>query len=91
MLSFYLLTFAASVQAYNQFLPGSCNFESNTCGYTSDAEFTSWTLHKDGRFVAVDAAASSDDQSDKTAAGADSGQQMQITGVLLSPSLEHSE
>uniref|UniRef100_A0A673AEX8 MAM domain containing 2 n=1 Tax=Sphaeramia orbicularis TaxID=375764 RepID=A0A673AEX8_9TELE len=35
-------------------LPGSCSFESNTCGYMSDPDFTTWTLHKDGRFVAVD-------------------------------------
>ncbi|GLD56682.1 MAM domain-containing protein 2-like protein, partial [Lates japonicus] len=48
MLPFYLLTFAATIQAHSQLLPGSCNFESNTCEYTSDADFASWTLHEDG-------------------------------------------
>lgn len=47
-LSFPLYVLKATVQAYSQLLPGSCNFESNTCGYTSDADFTSWNLHKDG-------------------------------------------
>lgn len=88
MLPFYLLTFAVTVQAHNQLLPGSCNFESNTCGYTSDADFASWTLHKDGRFVAVEAA-TSDEQDDEI--GADNGPQREITGVLLSPALEQGE
>ncbi|KAF1377261.1 hypothetical protein PFLUV_G00198860 [Perca fluviatilis] len=83
MLAFYLLTFAATIQAHNQLLQGSCNFESNTCGYTSDADFTSWTLHKDGRFVALDTAVS-DDQDEM-------GTQREITGVLLSPALEQAE
>ncbi|XP_029300499.1 MAM domain-containing protein 2-like [Cottoperca gobio] len=87
MLPFYLLTFAATIQAHN-LLPGSCNFESNTCGYTSDADFTSWTLHNDGRFVAVEAAMS-DEQEDEI--GADAGPQRDITGVLLSPALELGE
>ncbi|KAE8284827.1 Thyroid hormone-induced protein B Precursor [Larimichthys crocea] len=89
MLSFYLLTFAVSIQAHNQLLPGSCNFESNTCEYTSDAGFTSWTLHKDGRFVAVDAA-TDDEQDDEI--GADvRPQAKEITGVLLSPTLDQGE
>ncbi|XP_074473290.1 MAM domain-containing protein 2-like [Sebastes fasciatus] len=88
MLPFYLLTFAAAVQAYDQLLPGSCNFESNTCGYTSDADFTSWTLHKDGRFVAVDAAMSAD-QDDETSTNTEP--QREITGVLLSPALDQEE
>ncbi|XP_020491729.2 MAM domain-containing protein 2 isoform X2 [Labrus bergylta] len=88
MLLLYLLTFAATVQAQSQLLPGSCNFESNTCGYTSDADFTSWTLHKDGRFVAVDAAPA-DVQDDETAA--ETGPQKETIGVLLSPALEQGE
>ncbi|XP_038590676.1 MAM domain-containing protein 2-like isoform X2 [Micropterus salmoides] len=88
MLPLYFLTFAATIQAHNQLLPGSCNFESNTCGYTSDADFTSWTLHKDGRFVAVDTAIG-DDQDDET--GADAGPLREITAVLLSPALEQGE
>ncbi|KAK5851702.1 hypothetical protein PBY51_023237 [Eleginops maclovinus] len=87
MLPFYLLTLAATIQAHN-LLPGSCNFESNTCGYTSDADFTSWTLHKDGRFVSVEAALS-DNQEDVI--DADKGTQIDITGVLLSPNLEQGE
>ncbi|XP_068430389.1 MAM domain-containing protein 2-like [Clinocottus analis] len=85
MLPFYILTFAATIQAHNQLLPGSCNFESNTCGYTSDEDFTSWALHKDGRFVVVDAV----DQDG--AIGADAGPQRDVTGVLLSPALEQDE
>ncbi|KAM6901008.1 MAM domain-containing protein 2-like [Lycodopsis pacificus] len=88
MLPFYLLAFAATIQAHNQLLPGSCNFESDTCGYTSDADFTSWTLHKDGRFVAVDAVMS-DDQAGEI--GAETGPQRAITGVLLSPALQQDE
>ncbi|XP_060917468.1 MAM domain-containing protein 2-like isoform X1 [Labrus mixtus] len=88
MLLLYLLTFAATVQAQSQLLPGSCNFESNTCGYTSDADFTSWILHKDGRFVAVDAAPA-DVQDDETAA--ETGPQKETIGVLLSPALEQGE
>ncbi|XP_030291777.1 MAM domain-containing protein 2-like [Sparus aurata] len=88
MLPLYLLAFAATVQAYSQLLPGSCNFESNTCGYTSDADFTSWNLHKDGHFMAVDAAVT-DDQD--TEIGADAERQREITGVLLSPALEQGE
>ncbi|KAK1883663.1 MAM domain containing protein 2 [Dissostichus eleginoides] len=87
MLPFYLLTLAATIQAHN-LLPGSCNFESNTCGYTSDPDFTSWTLHKDGRFVSVEAAVS-DDQEDQI--GAAGGPQRETSGVLLSPALEQGE
>ncbi|KAM9840981.1 MAM domain-containing protein 2-like isoform 2-T2 [Aulostomus maculatus] len=88
MLPFYLLTLAATIQAQNQLLPGSCNFESNICGYTSDADFTSWTLHKDGRFVAVDAPLTSDQGDEKSA---QAGPQREATGILLSPALEQSE
>ncbi|XP_008274608.1 MAM domain-containing protein 2-like [Stegastes partitus] len=88
MFPFYLLTLAATIQAHKLLLPGSCNFESNTCGYTSDADFTSWTLHKDGRFVAVDAA-TNDNQEDHLGSGAEPHKD--TTGVLQSPVLEHSE
>lgn len=84
-----LLVFAASVRAQNQLLPGSCSFESNTCGYTSDPDFTTWTLHKDGRFVAVDLAADDPDQEDETSA--DPGPKAEPRGVLLSPLLEQGE
>uniref|UniRef100_A0A3B4TCJ5 MAM domain containing 2 n=1 Tax=Seriola dumerili TaxID=41447 RepID=A0A3B4TCJ5_SERDU len=88
MLPFYLLTFAATIQAYIQLLPGSCNFESNTCGYTSDTDFMRWTLHKDGRFVAVDGGLT-EDQSYETGAG--DRPQREIIGVLLSPPLDQGE
>ncbi|KAF7661636.1 hypothetical protein LDENG_00257010, partial [Lucifuga dentata] len=88
MLPFYLLTLAASIQAHVQLLPGSCNFESSTCGYTSDADFTSWTLHKDGRFVAVDAALDHDQEDDTSS---DAGPQRETKGVLLSPALDQDE
>ncbi|CAM9330591.1 unnamed protein product, partial [Lampetra planeri] len=63
-------------------LPGSCSFEANTCGYTSDTDFTSWMLHNDGHFIAVDADVNSD-QSD--------GPQREAPGILLSPPLEQGE
>lgn len=31
-----------------QLLPGSCNFELGTCGYTSDAEHGSWSVNEEG-------------------------------------------
>ncbi|KAM9338184.1 MAM domain-containing protein 2-like [Symphorus nematophorus] len=88
MLPLYLLTFAATIQAHNQLLPGSCSFESNTCGYTSDADFTSWTLHKDGRFVAVDTVVTDDQDGELSG---DAEPQREITGILLSPALEQGE
>ncbi|KAK6305251.1 hypothetical protein J4Q44_G00240310 [Coregonus suidteri] len=54
MLPFYLFTLFATVQGQNRPLPGCCSFESSTCGYTSDPDFTSWTLNKDGSFISVD-------------------------------------
>ncbi|KAM3600102.1 uncharacterized protein V6R79_017581 [Siganus canaliculatus] len=88
MLPLYLLTFAVTVQAHVQLLPGSCSFETDTCGYVSDADFTSWTLHSDGRFVALDFAANDDKQEEISS---DSDLPREITGVLVSPALEHSE
>ncbi|XP_019744349.1 MAM domain-containing protein 2 [Hippocampus comes] len=82
MLAVYLLVLAAAVQAYKQLLPGSCNFDANTCGYMSDADFSSWTRHNDGHFIAVDAALNDDDDSEIRA---------DTTGVLLSPILEQNE
>ncbi|KAK2818879.1 hypothetical protein Q5P01_024440 [Channa striata] len=87
MLPFYLLTFAGIVQANHPLLPGSCSFETNTCGYTSDADYTSWTLHEDGRFVAVDAPL--DDPGVEI--GTDAVVETEVTGVLLSPPLEQGE
>lgn len=69
---------AALVGGQRQSNPGSCNFETHTCGYTSDPDFTSWNLHSEGHFVAVEA-------------GVDGGQSGQVRGVLLSPLLELEE
>ncbi|XP_061836758.2 MAM domain-containing protein 2-like [Nerophis lumbriciformis] len=82
MLPFFLLALAATIQAQMALLPGSCSFETDTCGYTSDVDFTSWTLNKNGHFLAVEAALIADQDSDVTA---------DVTGILLSPVLEHSE
>ncbi|XP_037548624.1 MAM domain-containing protein 2 [Nematolebias whitei] len=78
-------TFLATVHARGLLLPGSCSFESDTCGYASDADFSSWTLHQDGHFVAVEAAAS-DDLEGSSGSGLEP--QREVTGLLLSPSLE---
>ncbi|TWW66766.1 MAM domain-containing protein 2 [Takifugu flavidus] len=86
MLQLYLLIFAAIGQAHSQLLLGSCNFESSTCGYTSDGELITWRLHKDGRFVAVGALTDDYEES-----GEDAAPQHELTGVLLSPVLEYSE
>uniref|UniRef100_H3DMT5 MAM domain containing 2 n=1 Tax=Tetraodon nigroviridis TaxID=99883 RepID=H3DMT5_TETNG len=75
---FFSLT-EAIAQAQSQLLPGSCNFESSTCGYTSDGEFTSWNLHKDGIRVLCDTT------------GYKAGRKQEITGTLVSPVLEYSE
>ncbi|XP_072228472.1 MAM domain-containing protein 2-like [Leuresthes tenuis] len=88
MLPLYLLSFAATIPAFSQLLPGSCNFESNTCGYTSDADFTSWTMHKDGHFVAVETA-TNDEPDDNTGSGFEP--KREITGILLSPVLEYED
>lgn len=88
MLPFYLLMFVATIQAHDQLLPGSCNFESSTCGYMSDPDFTSWTLHTDGHFLAVDAAMN-EEQDDSTGSG--TGPKRAIAGILLSPVLEHED
>ncbi|KAM9322348.1 MAM domain-containing protein 2-like [Pholidichthys leucotaenia] len=88
MLPVYLLTFAVTIQAQSQLLPGSCNFESNTCGYTSDPDLMSWMLHKDGRFITLEAPMRENQEDYITS---DAEPPTKITGVLLSPPLEHGE
>uniref|UniRef100_A0A1A8R341 MAM domain containing 2b n=1 Tax=Nothobranchius rachovii TaxID=451742 RepID=A0A1A8R341_9TELE len=88
MLSACFLTLFATIQAHNLLLPGSCNFDSSTCGYTSDADFTSWTLHKDGHFVAMETAVN-DDLEGGSGSGIEPARE--VTGILVSPSLEHDE
>ena len=34
--------------AQQQLLPGSCNFELGTCGYTSDPEYGTWSMNEEG-------------------------------------------
>ncbi|KAG9354042.1 hypothetical protein JZ751_012166, partial [Albula glossodonta] len=53
MLLILLLCFHFIV-ARTQTLPGSCNFETGTCGYVSDPSYSRWTLNQDGRFIEVD-------------------------------------
>lgn len=78
MLPLYLLTLAVLVRVQSHhLLPGSCNFESSTCGYTSDPELTSWTLNDDGRFVSL--------ESSRAKEGGDN------RGVLQSPRLEQED
>ncbi|KAM4634399.1 MAM domain-containing protein 2-like [Polymixia lowei] len=84
MFSFFLLTVAATVQVQSQLLPGSCNFESNTCGYMSDADFMSWTLNGDGRFVMVDASLEEGQDDEKP----HSRPQRENRGILISPVLD---
>ncbi|KAI4820467.1 hypothetical protein KUCAC02_028444, partial [Chaenocephalus aceratus] len=33
--------------AQQQLLPGSCNFELGTCGYTSDPEYGTWSMNEE--------------------------------------------
>ncbi|XP_028270677.1 MAM domain-containing protein 2a isoform X2 [Parambassis ranga] len=35
-------------------LPGSCSFELDTCGYSSDPNYGSWTVNKEGHLISVD-------------------------------------
>ncbi|KAM9820217.1 MAM domain-containing protein 2-like [Neosynchiropus ocellatus] len=87
MLLYFILSLAASVQALKPLLPGSCDFESNTCDYTSDADFARWTLHKDGRFVTLD----TDATDSKREKAADAEAARGSTGILLGPVLEQEE
>lgn len=34
-------------------LPGSCNFELGTCGYTSDPEYGRWSMNEEGTVAVV--------------------------------------
>ncbi|XP_023253312.1 MAM domain-containing protein 2 isoform X1 [Seriola lalandi dorsalis] len=56
-------------------LPGSCNFELGTCGYTSDPQFGSWRMNEEGHLITVDSAFLDD----------------QEQAVLVSPVLDQHE
>ncbi|GAA6097533.1 MAM domain-containing protein 2a isoform X2 [Tachysurus ichikawai] len=49
-----LLVVVLAVRAHRHLLPGSCSFESDTCGYTSDPAHATWTVNNEGRFIAAD-------------------------------------
>ncbi|TMS03670.1 MAM domain-containing protein 2 [Larimichthys crocea] len=56
-------------------MPGSCNFELGTCGYTSDPEYGSWSMNEEGHLITVDSAFLHD----------------QKQAVLVSPVLDQQE
>lgn len=58
-----------------QLLPGSCNFELGTCGYTSDPHYGSWEINEEGHLISLEW----------------EPQQHQEQAVLLSPVLELPE
>ncbi|XP_034055126.1 MAM domain-containing protein 2a isoform X3 [Gymnodraco acuticeps] len=59
--------------AQQQLLPGSCNFELGTCGYTSDPEYGTWSMNEEGHVITVDSAILKEQQQ----------------AVLVSPVLDH--
>ncbi|XP_072310698.1 MAM domain-containing protein 2-like isoform X2 [Eucyclogobius newberryi] len=79
---------AAMAGGHSQPAPGSCSFESHTCEYTSDPDYSPWSLHSEGHFVAVeeDGGPGSGEDSPQTRA-----QSSAARGVLLSPLLELDE
>ncbi|CAL1569056.1 unnamed protein product [Knipowitschia caucasica] len=72
---------AAVVGGQRQSPPGSCSFETHTCGYSSDPDYSPWSLHSEGHFVAVE----------PEVGQADSVEARGARGVLLSPLLELDE
>uniref|UniRef100_A0A671RKR9 MAM domain-containing protein 2-like n=1 Tax=Sinocyclocheilus anshuiensis TaxID=1608454 RepID=A0A671RKR9_9TELE len=49
-----LLAVALLARAQTQLLRGSCSFETDSCGYTSDPTFAAWTINEEGRFITAD-------------------------------------
>ena len=43
-----VLLLCGLLRAQQLLLPGSCNFELGTCGYTSDPESGSWSMNEEG-------------------------------------------
>ncbi|CAL8387057.1 unnamed protein product [Boreogadus saida] len=92
MFSLLLFTFVASVCSQSKLLPGSCDFESSTCGYTPDTHFRSWTLNKDGRFVTVDTVSEGEHQEAPEEGGVAAQRgEASARGVLLSPVLDQED
>lgn len=44
-----VLLLCGLLRAQQLLLPGSCNFELGTCGYTSDPQYGSWSMNEEGR------------------------------------------
>ncbi|XP_045889985.1 MAM domain-containing protein 2a [Micropterus dolomieu] len=55
-LTLHALLLCGFLRAQLQLLPGSCNFELGTCGYTSDPEYGSWSMNEEGHLITVDSA-----------------------------------
>ncbi|XP_026167718.1 MAM domain-containing protein 2a isoform X3 [Mastacembelus armatus] len=55
-LTLRVLLLCGFLSAQQQLLPGSCNFELGTCGYTSDPEYGSWRMNEEGHLITVDSA-----------------------------------
>uniref|UniRef100_A0A667XSI4 MAM domain containing 2a n=1 Tax=Myripristis murdjan TaxID=586833 RepID=A0A667XSI4_9TELE len=70
-----VLLLCGLLRAQQQLLPGSCNFDQGTCGYTSDLDYGNWILNEEGRLITVDSALLKE----------------QDRAVLVSPVLEQRE
>ncbi|KAM9393781.1 MAM domain-containing protein 2a [Pholidichthys leucotaenia] len=55
-LIFCVLPLSALLSAQQMLLPGSCNFELDTCGYTSEPAYGSWSMNEDGHLLTVESA-----------------------------------
>ncbi|XP_047446809.1 MAM domain-containing protein 2a [Mugil cephalus] len=53
-LSVLLLLPCRLVHAQQLLLPGSCNFELGSCGYTSDPDYGSWSMNEEGHLITAD-------------------------------------
>ncbi|XP_074526733.1 MAM domain-containing protein 2a [Halichoeres trimaculatus] len=53
-ISVRVLLLCGLVQAQENLLPGSCSFELDSCGYTSDPETRSWSMNEEGHLISVD-------------------------------------
>ncbi|XP_062273054.1 MAM domain-containing protein 2a [Scomber scombrus] len=53
-LTLQALLLCGFLNAQQQLLPGSCNFELGTCGYTSDPGYGSWRMNEEGHLITVD-------------------------------------
>ncbi|XP_042277633.1 MAM domain-containing protein 2a isoform X1 [Thunnus albacares] len=55
-LTLQALLLCGFLRAQQLLLPGSCNFELGTCGYTSDPAYGSWSMNEEGHLITVDSA-----------------------------------